>query len=152
MEIINVGDFDCDGCSYDDIMINISNHCHNTHNKKIEIYGSNPHYLHLRCTDNSITFPKVIYVSHVYLYNNAQLVKVLPNLEKIGTLCIYGNLDVDDFGGIKEIKYYHGMSKYFNQSSRDYYDIQTICAPIGYKKYAFRSKKGSWNIKVNNFS
>ena len=150
MEIINVGDFDCDGCSYDDIMINISRHCHFTPSDEIAIYGS-PLRKYLICNNDSITFPKVVYVEMLDFGTTATLVNVLPDLKKIGTFWI-DPADIDDFGKIQEINKFSGMFYFIDSIARNNFNIKTTYEPLGNGIYRFTSKKGSWDIKINDYN
>ena len=150
MEIIYIKDFDCDGCSYDDIMINISRHCHFTPSDEIAIYGS-PLRKCLICNDDSITFPKVVYVDMLHLLKDVTLVKVLPDIKKI-RIFWPNTMDIDDFGKIQEINRFTGMSNFLHPSSRKFFNIKTRCKRLGDDMYRFTSKKGTWDIKINDYS
>lgn len=147
MEILTLDDFNCQGCSDKDVMVNLSMHCHATTSKQIAIYGS-PDRMYLICNDDSITYPKVVYVDKLDLGRNATLVNVLPDIKKIGTFWPDA-ADIDDFGNILEIDLFAGMSNFFDPKRRDHFNIKTTCEPLGNDLYVFTSKKGSWDIKVN---
>jgi hypothetical protein len=147
METLTLDDFNCQGCSDKDVMVNLSRHCNLTPSDEIAIYGS-PNYKYLICKYDSITYPKVVYVDKLDLGRNATLVNVLPDIKKIGTFWPDA-ADTDDFGNILEIDLFAGMSIFFDPMRRDYFNIETTCEPLGNKMYRFTSKKGSWDIKVN---
>ena len=150
MEILYLDYFNCQGCSDKDVMVNLSRHCHATTSKQIAIYGS-PDRKYLICNDDSITYPKVVYVHKLDLIRNATLVNVLPDLKKIGTFWP-DSRDLDDFGKIQEIDLFASMSNYLKENARKHYNKKTTCEKIGKEMYRFTSKKGSWDIKINEYS
>jgi hypothetical protein len=150
MEIIYIKDFDCDGCNFNDVMDNISRHCHITPSDEIAIYGS-PNYKYLICNNDSITFPKVVYVDMLHLLRDVTLVKVLPDIKKI-RIFWPNSRDIDDFGKIQEINRFTGMSNFLDPSSRKFFNIKTRCKKLNDDMYRFTSKKGSWDIKINDYN
>lgn len=151
MEVrINIDDFDCEGCAIRDVMRNISFHCEYSTGEKISIYSG--HELQtLNCYDYALRYPNVVYVENLRLvYNVEDLKSVFPDLKKIGSFVTNYN-KIQDFGKIEEIDYFLYMSFYFVSDDRPKYNQITVCEPIGNKMYRFKTKKGTWDIKVNKY-
>ena len=148
-EIIYINDFFCDGCNFDDVMDNISRHCHLTPSDEIWIYERSTNF-YLICFSEDITYPKVTYAQSVYLRTQVSLIKILPDIKKIGTISMSAK-DIDDFGNIQEIGHFSNMSDFTNSRYRKGNNIKTKCERIGNKMYRFTSDKGTWDIKVNKY-
>ena len=149
-EIIFTNDFFCDGCQYPDVMENISMHCHFTPSDEIWIYERSDDDLFLACYSEDITYPKVTYAETVKLTKDVSLIKILPDIKKMGELTTMYS-DIDDFGNIQEIGYFNGMSDFTNSRKRKLYNIKTKCVPLGNDMYRFTTPKGIWDIRVNSY-
>ena len=148
MEIIYLEDFISADPSLETAMENISMHCHITPSD--EIYVKNSKF-YLACYDNRVTYPKVTYADWVKLNANVRLSKILPDIKTIGVFSA-SYIDIDDFGKIEEIHYFSGMSNFYSSDKRKQFNLKTKCIPIDYDIYRFKSKKGTWEIKVNSHS
>ena len=149
-EIIFITDFFCAGCNFSDVMDNISRHCHLTPSDEIWVYDGVPNF-YLNCFSDDITYPKVTYAESVQLARQVSLIKILPDIKKIGTLSISLLSDIDDFGDIQEIGDFNGMSIFTNSRYRKQNNIKTKCVPLGNDMYRFTTPKGIWDIRVNKY-
>ena len=131
-------------------MYNISMHCHTTPSDEIWIY-SESYKFYLVGYDNKVTYPKVTYVSRLEIKPHVSLSKILPGLKKIGNF-LTDWVDIDDFGKILEIDRFPGMSIFLDPKAREKYNIVTNCKPLNGDMFRFTSKKGSWNIKINDYN
>lgn len=150
MEIIYVDDFISADPSLETAMENISTHCHFTPSDEIWVYVKTSN-IYLACYDNKVTYPKVTYAEALKLIPQGNLARILPDLKKIGRLSS-GYADIADFGNIQEINYFSGMSNFYSSDKRKQFNLKTKCIPLDYDLYRFKSKKGSWDIKVNKHS
>ena len=152
MEIIFVDSFDCSNCSPLKLMGNISRHCHLTPSDEIYVYSRTDDKKILTCISNEITYPKVVYADNLEVFHFCLIPVVLPDLSKVGNFkCnIY---DIDDFGKIKEINYFFGLNEYLKANwwvKKPSFKCK--CKPLGDDMYRFTSKKGSWDIKINDYN
>jgi hypothetical protein len=151
MEIINVEDFiTTNPPTLEGTMENISAHCHSTPSDEIAIYAES-YKFYLVGYDNKVTYPKVTYVSELHLNKNVSLSKILPDLKKVGYFSP-DYFDIDDFGKIQEIDYFAGMYPFLDSMARNHFNIKTKYKPIGDKMFRITSKKGSWDIKINDYN
>ena len=95
-DIIYINDFFCEGCNFNDVMENISLHCHLTPSDEIWVYERGTNF-YLVCFSEDITYPKVTYAQSVYLRTQVSLIKILPDIKKISTIAM-GAKDIDDLG------------------------------------------------------
>ena len=152
MEILFINDFDCEGCEEYDVMENISRHCNATHNKKIKIYPNFSSYLRLKCFDDSITYPNVVYVYALYLCSNVTLTTVLPDIKNIHIVYNANVINLDDLGSITNIGYFEDMSMLMLTENIIKFKTKMTCSPLGNKMYRFTSNKGTWDIKVGAYT
>jgi hypothetical protein len=142
MEIIFVDSFKYDGSTIYGQFMNMSKHCHITPSDEIKIYGS----LDIYDLPEEIIFPKVIYVNDLSAIRSTNTSKILPDLVKVGSLLpIQG---MTDFGGIKEVDNFIGMTRFFE--SFKIHDI--MCENIDGNIFRFTTPKGTWDIKVNKYN
>jgi hypothetical protein len=152
MEILFINDFDCEGCEEYDVMENISRHCNATHNKKIKIYPRFSSYLRLKCFDDSITYPNVVYVYALYLCSNVTLTTVLPDIKNIHIVYNANVINLDDLGSITNIGFFEDMSMLMVTENIIKFKTKMACSPLGNKMYRFTSNKGTWDIKVGTYT
>ena len=150
MEIIYVEDFYTGGneyTNYYDYMVNISNHC-NSINDEFMIYSrGEPLYTF----EKKLTFPKVVYVQYLTIVKDKSLFKSLPDLKRVGNLQVH--FFMEDLGPIKEIDNFFSMSSFLKFTMMDTFRKGVMrCTSLGDNMFKFTSRKGSWVIKVNQYS
>jgi len=128
-------------------MANISNHC-NSINDDFMIYSrGEPLYTF----GQLLTFPKVVYVEYLKVVKDKSLFKSLPDLKRVGNLQVH--FFMEDLGPIKEIDNFFSMSSFLKFTMMDTFRKGVMrCTSLGDNMFKFTSRKGSWVIKVNQYS
>jgi hypothetical protein len=148
MQLIFMDDFNCNGCTYEDIFKNLSQYCHYI-NEEISIYKRS-YDKYLICVSNEFKFPNVVYVQDLHVLSYCSIPVSFPDLRKVGKLNI-SKEKIDHFGKINEINNFSGLDQYFyfRGWAEDEYPFK--CTPLGDDMYRFTSRKGTWDIKVNSY-
>ena len=92
---------------------------------------------------DSLIFPNVVYVEALSLLDNVSILKVLPNLTKVGRFWSSGIHT--DMGIIDEIDNYSDLGATLSND-----DYPLIVKKVGDNRYEFKRKKYSRIIKINN--
>jgi hypothetical protein len=139
---IFVKDFDCDGCSFLDIMSNVSLFC-NSIDDKIQIHSmSIPSY----AKEYNLTFPNVVYIGDLDAFYTTDFFKIFPDLVKVGTLL--PSFHQLNLGNIKEIDFCRNLKDI--NSRRDLYVPKF--RDIGDGFFMFISNEATSVVKINDYT
>lgn len=137
------------GHNKDIVYHNLSMHCRYSKNK-IKIYrGVN--FRNFECRNKKFTFPNIVYIETLFLYQNSDIRHSLPDLKEVGELLSASPYNIDDLGNIARVDFFMDMSIMLDPKQIKKFNPKTTCKPIGDKMFRFTSDKGTWDIKVNKY-
>lgn len=129
---------------------NLSEHC-NRCDCEIELYRLDI-YKFFEPKDNSLTFPNVVYIDKLYLVSVYSTQYMYPDLREVRLLSTRALDEIDYLWAIDTIGFFVGLDLLIYPHKRSHFNPKIKCDPLGDNMYRFRSKKGSWDIKVNGYN
>ena len=147
-EILSLSDFHDGSNNNKRAYYYLSMHCNNTISEQIKLYCG-PKYSIFESTNNSLTFPKIVYIDKFLLNFRVNIQNAYPDLREVGKFDCEHTM-ITELGNIVSIDLFFDMNLLLFPT--DNFKPKLRCKPLGDKMYRFTSDKGSWDVRVNRYN